>query len=100
MQNDLISRSALQEKIKTLAQEIARENGGVDHVTFALKVAFDFAKEAPAVDAEPVKHGIWEADPNMWQCSECRRWLIVSAGNACMNFCTHCGARMDGRGEG
>ena len=54
---------------------------------------------ARPVDAELVKHGIWEEDPHAWRCSECHKWISLSDGNASMNFCTHCGARMDGRGK-
>ena len=45
------------------------------------------------------RHGIWEPDPCAFVCSECHKWLIVEKGNADMNFCPHCGARMDGGNE-
>ena len=67
-------------------------------------------KELPAVDAVPVVHGRWKSysvphwtkryddngDPeykyhNEYVCSICRRRTIV-----CENYCSRCGARMDG----
>lgn len=57
MSGDLISRAELMAEIKQLAKDIARENGGVDHVTYAIKEVFDMAKNAPSVDAEPVITG-------------------------------------------
>lgn len=75
---------------------------------------------APTVEAEPVKHGTWaekkyscvkwlpdddddiaedEAeieDMVEQKCSVCHRWAMKVACHIEMNFCPHCGARMDG----
>lgn len=57
-------------------------------------------KNAPTVDAEPVRHGKWI----LWRdlngikrckCSEC----IVSYGNMDTPYCPNCGAKMDGEME-
>ena len=46
-------------------------------------------KNAPTIDAVPVKHGRWIND----NCSECG--LYVYHGDM-RNYCPNCGARMDG----
>ena len=55
--------------------------------------------EAPAVEAEPVRHGRWINDTF---CSECKRFPVdvsVSISNQELtkyfSRCPHCGARMD-----
>jgi len=56
---------------------------------------------APAVDAEPVRHGRWIQDDIGWVCSWCgteftneleyieKQYIVMP------NSCPHCGARMD-----
>lgn len=62
--------------------------------------------DAPTIDAEPVKHGKWEeiSEYNGWgdthyRCSACgEEWNLESGTPAenNMNFCSNCGAKMDG----
>lgn len=90
--NDLISRSALLKEIGTARYysiDPYNQRGTI----------FKMVATALPVDAEPVKHGIWEEEPYIWRCSECHKWIMLEQGDAEMNFCTHCGARMDGRME-
>ena len=42
------------------------------------------------------KQGRWEDDPYVFKCSECHKWLVLERGDADMNFCPHCGAKMEG----
>lgn len=58
-------------------------------------------KNAPTVDAIPVRHGEWmlcsplyEDGPSGYVCSECK-----IGGWEKTNYCPHCGAKMDGRDE-
>lgn len=44
---------------------------------------------------DAVKHVRWLDDQYFWRCSECLEWLEVEQGTADMNFCPHCGAKMD-----
>ena len=78
---DLISRSAL------LAKAFPDEYD-VEHV-----LRSDIEK-APSVDAEPLQRGHWLDDPYVWQCSECRKWFECAQGDADLNYCPHCGAKM------
>lgn len=52
----------------------------------------------PLAEAEPVKHGRWERVPSNGigataRCSICGKAIY---GYHTMNYCPHCGARMDG----
>lgn len=81
----------------------------------ALKAAIEFLK-----NAETVKHGVWAEkkyscvkwlpdddddiaedeveieDMVEQKCSVCQRWAMRVVHHIEMNFCPHCGARMDG----
>lgn len=104
MNNDLISRSALIAAIKTNSPTFY---DGQDIADWQAKCI----NEAPAVDAEPVRHGEWIYDPNAtdwgiggYVCSECHTKNNNLPCNEFKNplrfvgsnFCPHCGARMDG----
>lgn len=59
-------------------------------------------KEAPTIEAEPVRHGEWvDGMPytnSHWRvCSECHRSADHPAGGH--EYCGHCGAKMDGGNE-
>ncbi len=49
---------------------------------------------ANAIDAELVRHGKWILG-NGFKCSLCGRWIDVLQGTAAMNYCPHCGVRMN-----
>ena len=74
--NDLISRSAL--------LKAWREIRGVCVPDLVVDCMIG---EAPAVDAEPVRHGLWE---HGMQCSFCKQ-----VDTAKPNYCPSCGAKMD-----
>ena len=50
--------------------------------------------EQPTADVEPVRHGHWEG--KTYKCSLCGKWVDPLQGDADMNYCPNCGARMDG----
>lgn len=73
--------------------------------------AMSVIENAPAADVRPERHGEWKGyttsafrgmdefgdpiyrDVNVWVCSECCRKSVVKE-----NFCSNCGAKMDGKG--
>lgn len=87
MNNDLISRKALLERIK--------EDAPWWWQNFHSYLIVDMLKEAPAIEAEPVRHGKWlyvgYGKPDAWDCSECS--VTVAKQHF---YCPRCGARMDG----
>lgn len=95
---DLISRSALLRK-KTRMTEYDETGCGV-HV---IVVRADDIENAPAVDAEPVRHGHWlrtDAYPHHVYCSCCYNTFVTNEElmeryKIPNNFCSNCGARMD-----
>lgn len=88
MNGDLISRSALLEATRG---DHPPFYDGQDVADWQEKCI----NEAPAVDAEPVRHGEWEDDAYIWRCTLCHKGLLVEDGCADMNYCPHCGAKMD-----
>lgn len=111
--NDLISRSALLERLAF------KRMGSMQRNTYpGLESAIAQVKKAPAVDAEevfkhlnwvkealemakqtvaPVRHGRWLVDgrTGMSFCSECQDYAV----EADTNYCPNCGAKMDGERE-
>ena len=60
-------------------------------------------ENAPTVDAEEVVHGRWIDRPTMKgqvYCSECATLEKETDSNYRSRHCPHCGARMDGDGNG
>ena len=79
--NDLISRSALLEQFG----ECEFLFGCMVHVII---------KEAPTVDAEPVRHGYWIPQDNThtkFMCSDCKGRNHDGSGK----YCSECGCKMD-----
>ena len=56
--------------------------------------------ESPKVDAEPVRYGMWEDDNYIWKCNLCHKCLMIEQGDADMNYCPNCGAKMDAEVNG
>ena len=87
MNNDLISRKALLERIK--------EDAPWWWQNFHSYLIVDMLKEAPVIEAEPVRHGNWLyvgcGKPDAWYCSECS--VTVAKRHF---YCPRCGAKMDG----
>lgn len=82
--SDLISRSALLEKMKQTSRYF--------------DVKFDI-EEAPAVDAVPVVHGRWVKDGDFLICLNCESEINIKNSLGVenrKNFCPNCGATMDG----
>lgn len=74
-------------------------------------VVLDVIREAPTVDAEPVRHGRWIKMTGMlppeyhghYCCSECE-WHLKGLRNSWTReedllYCPNCGAKMDGDGD-
>ena len=96
MSDDLISRSALLERLAFKRDH----NRLYQKSTYpGLESAISQVKKVPAVDAVPVVHGRWipfksEAAGNIQYCSAC------GIGNPNKTkYCPNCGAIMDGDGK-
>lgn len=68
---------------------------------FMGQTVLEWLDDMPTVDAVPVRHARWLVNEKMrWiVCSACGTNVPVVAGwcmDAHINFCPHCGARMDG----
>ena len=61
--------------------------------------------KAPAVDAEPVRHGRWKNGNNrpftyLRLCSVCGKESYFCGNGCSYNYCPNCGAKMDAEVEG
>ena len=99
MNDDLISRSALLDYCDAKAfNALELWDGGMTREAWL--EAFETVRTAPAVDAEPVRHGRWIPVElhksfgvlNGVKCSMCGEGKVVRR----YNYCPNCGARMDG----
>lgn len=100
MNNDLISRKALLERIK--------EDAPWWWQNFHSYLIVDMIKEAPAIEAEPMRHGKWLfSDYDYFTCSVCGGQYFTGAdstkdakamleNNAYYPYCPYCGASMKG----
>ena len=61
--------------------------------------AFETVRNAPTVDAQPVRHGRWiEPYPyDIWDCYECS--CCKEKFDKITNYCPNCGAKMDAEVE-
>ena len=51
-------------------------------------------KDVPNADVVEVRHGRWTG--KTYKCSLCGKWVDPLQGDADMNYCPNCGAKMDG----
>lgn len=95
MTNDLISREAALEALRARGRALLKLGTSFE-ANIASVTALEcvnIVKDAPAVDAMPVKHGRWgcyEPYSNGYRCSECKL-----THRSCTAYCPNCGARMD-----
>ena len=92
--DDLISRRELFKRIRMFEEEYKDKLKGTAYVKFLIR-------DAPTVDAHPVKHGRWirhgKPEDYFWNCSECKNWIIYAEHDLHKHhFCGNCGCRMDG----
>lgn len=109
---DLISRSALLKRIEEKRNQNPFYNSSTRDAIIWDDYFRDFASitiHAPAVDAEPVRHGRWidmqedDATEGMWRCSACGfdgYFDIMTPKECGTNYCPNCGAKMDAEVEG
>ena len=62
------------------------------------EIVLEFIKNSPTVDT--VKHGRWKKHNSIFSiCSNCYYMVDTSCGNR-VNYCSNCGAKMDGESNG
>lgn len=96
---DYISRAAfikqLQEKYEYLPKEVFFPG---------MKTALEIAREIPAADVAPVRHGRWIWDEEKWwhKCSSCgmtfdydKTYKLFDHGFQLANCCPNCGAKIE-----
>ena len=104
MNNDLVSRAEFRRSLIIWAEKlhIAGECGGCE--AELLQAVVKMVDAQAAVDAEPVRHGEWKRDGEVyddatWVCSVCGEpWSLFygTPEENGMHYCPNCGAKMDG----
>ena len=103
--NDLISRSALLADLQEYLNQEVTEGMSFTDMGEGIDLAMERVKDAPAIDAEPVRHGRWidmqedDATEGVWRCSVCGfdgYFDIMTPKECGENYCHNCGAKMDG----
>lgn len=102
MNNDLISREALLQRIGEKLNVLRSCNDFKE--AWGMKYAMVMIQNAPAVDAVEVVHGKWIEKEGLfcetfYRCSACEEDIVLLDGEPMdnwYNYCPNCGARMDG----
>ena len=104
MNNDLISRSALLADLQEYLNQEVQEDMSFTDTGEGIDLAMERVKDAPAVDAGPVRHGRWDAFGVRRKDAKGRNRIeyMFNACTLCENpavkrtaFCPNCGAKMD-----
>lgn len=105
MNNDLISRSALLEQTLVALKRLETGNDRLWEMNrkyhAGIAIANSIIINAPAVDAEVVRHGRWISEnirkkSYLRQCSVCNKIAYFCGTGCSYNYCPNCGAKMDG----
>ena len=96
--DDLISRSALLEIYKKWLPQLTKPEDAGDRN--GVETCIAVLEEAPAVDAEPVRHGKWietyAYGAWIYDCPFCDDgYATKEREKKPVNFCHNCGAKMD-----
>ena len=92
---EYIEREAL---LKELATHFNKTLDGRTLYHPSMALAMRDVRNAPAVDAEPVKHSRWIEDGGWLICLNCESEINVRNSLGCenrKNYCPNCGAKMD-----
>lgn len=95
----LIDADSLKRRTQRVATQAWKMNIHA-RVETVLNQFIDFINEAPTVDVAPVRHARWLVNEKMrWiVCSACGTNVPIVTGccmDANINYCPHCGAKME-----
>lgn len=96
---EYIKREAILDLLKNKYQDMsAMPASYYKGFQYALKT---IEKIKPAADVAPVRHGVWEYEPQtintygMLKCSKCGWWTLDQSVCDVYHFCPNCGCKMD-----
>ena len=98
-EKEYIEREAIE---KAFAEEISTNY--LDDYAKGFQAALLAVMSIPTADVAPVRHGRWieqeQCEENLYSCSACgTEWVTIEGTpkENGMDFCPHCGAKMDGK---
>lgn len=100
---EYIEREALREAFDNADADIVEEYGdGYCDWGFGRKNVLEVINSVPAADVAPVRHGLWVKRGCKWQCTNCKVLMSIDGTpkENLLNYCTNCGAKMDGGHDG
>lgn len=102
MNNDLISREAAIDHVKSVFCKGCNNYDGIRCRSCEVEDVLDVFEGVPPVDAEPVRHGRWIENGPDWVCSYCAtefkdeiEFIKLDYDYYMTHYCPHCGAKMD-----
>ena len=97
----LIDANTVMSKLKAEVDNIPKRTNYPIGIADGISYAMASIDCAPTVDAQPVKHGMWERTDMFVKCSECGVELLDDSffgihvfDDGYMPFCPNCGRRM------
>lgn len=79
------------------ADVLLKKSFTVDDLDYYEVVDVSDIKEAPTINAEPVRYGKWKQDGDDIICSECgHAFNVIDNCTELFDYCPKCGAKMDG----
>ena len=96
-EKEYIEREAIE---KAFAEEISTNY--LDDYAKGFQAALLAVMSIPTADVAPVRHGYWieQCEESLYSCSACgTEWVTIEGTprENGMDFCPHCGAKMDGK---
>jgi len=102
MSNDLISREAVIDDLKNWRDRdhLKKHRGLFERIERWVRITtiIKVMKLFPAVDAVPEVHAKWQLNNDgSGTCGNCHRTTVAAWDmDSALNYCPHCGAKMDG----
>ena len=98
----LIDADALEDVLVNHGFYYCNESDYSDGVAWGFLLARDDVRETPTIDAEPVRHGKWIWEEQVYKCSVCSHKAygnILECMDGTYKFCPACGAKLEGVDE-
>ena len=99
-EKEYIEREAAWNSLNEIGGCGAEAESWADGWDKAINAAIRIVEQLPSADVSPVRHGYWieQCEESLYSCSACgAEWATIEGTpkENDMDFCPHCGAKMD-----